>query len=439
MMTDISKKQYIWSSKRIINLHTMQEYFVCGGYLYVHKELNLEVYADGNGNTLYLLGYAFCMDNEGKKPYDDISKWDGKNTKELTKFWTGRWVLFTKDELINDACGMMSVFYYKNDDEKYISSSLSLICDCADLQIHRSVEKEGLNWHILPNTIVDKINAMLCTQKIVFNSNDFEVDFYDWIESYGNLSTRKKCERISEYLTNGLRNIALYSNRDIYLALTGGKDSRVVLSALLKSKVSFASYTLEHNDISSSDKNIPATLSKKYSFRHKYIKKKKLDNSALIDYYRFTGNNCKGIDAQFYSRQQFADLPDNAILVRSAIFEVGQTYARSIAREKNQCFFIDMQEYYSSLKVDMQQNAAFNEWIDYVEQHPISNIDIRDRFYIEQRVGGWAASIEQSMDLNEFISIQIANCATIISILASATNEEREELSLGLGIIKINK
>ena len=434
-MTDVSKKQYIWSSKKIDNLDEMREFSVGGGYLYVHNKLNFAAYTDFGGNKVYLAGNAFCMDCEGKTPSDDIAAWDGQSTKQLTKFWTGRWVLFAHNELVTDACGMMSAFYINQGEQKYISSSQALLCEYAKLELCQSVKSEGLTWQILPDTLADGVKGLICTQKIIFKEDGFEVTFDSWIDVCSDMTTEEKCSKISQYLVNGLKNISLFSQRTPYLALTGGKDSRVVLSALLNAKVPFVAYTLEHKSISSSDKKIPAKLSVEHGFLHKYIKQSKISKSLLEDYYHFTANNTKGADVLFYACGQFSHIPKDAVIIRSGIFETGQTYGRSIAGNTKQSFCDGMKKYYSMLKTDENQRVAFEKWLEYISEFPIDNVDIRDRFYIEQRVAGWVAAIEQSMDLNDFVSIQIANCAALVSVLASATNEERQNLSLSYNVI----
>ena len=66
----------------------------------------------------------------------------------------------------------------------------------------------------------------------------------------------------------------------------------------------------------------------------------------------------------------------------------------------------------------------------------LKNIDLRDRFYIEQRVNGWVSAIEQALTINDFDSIQIANCQELISLLLAATDDEREDNTLAYRMIE---
>ena len=126
-------------------------------------------------------------------------------------------------------------------------------------------------------------------------------------------------------------------------------------------------------------------------------------------------------------------------MLRSGIYEAGQSYSRGIAGGTEDGFRDGMRRYYGELGSDADQSAAFEEWLGYVKQNPTEHVDIRDRFYVEQRVGGWAAAIEQSLDMNDFLSVQIANCAELISVLLSCNEEERRVLSLSYGTVRLMK
>ena len=154
----------------------------------------------------------------------------------------------------------------------------------------------------------------------------------------------------------------------------------------------------------------------------------KWDPEKEKDYVNFTAGNSKGADTGFYARGQFAKLPADALVLRSGLYEAGQSYGRSIAAAET--FAEDMRNYYKDLTADPFQAEAFEVWLQNAEENSVEHVDIRDRFYIEQRVGGWAAAIEQSLDLNDFVSIQVANCAELLSILLSGNQQERKSLAL---------
>lgn len=398
-------------------------------YLYTDGQLNISETMTADGKEVFLLGNAFCMDKADKNVLSDIEGSVETELKCVTGYWTGRWALLTESFLITDACALMSAFYIVRDGEFYISSSLALLAETLGLRTSGQVGKSGLTWHFVPDTIVEGVSALVPTEILRFDGKNVDTEFFDWTVDYKGLSTNEKCERLAELLVNGLKNIHLFSGKNIVLALTGGKDSRVTFSALVKSGVPFVAYTAEHGNISASDKNVPARLAKRFGVEHRYITKGKFDSGMLEDYLRFTNGNSNGADAEFYSYGQFSKFPKDSILIRSGLYEAGQTYSRGLFQNSVESMQSEIINYYGIKENDVKY-VAFYRWLDYVKDNPIDKIDLRDRLYVEQRAGGWVSAIEQSLDINDFTSIQIANSRELLSILLSANDEERRELSL---------
>lgn len=435
-MTSVFKKQYVLSSYRL-DLPNLREIQIGEAFLYAHEKLNLTVCKTKDAKQAFVLGNSFCADVEGKRIEEDLSEAFKENLQSATGYWTGRWALICEDELIIDACGLIGAFYVVTDKGWLVSSSLAVISEITGKNLKKRVSSEGLSWQLLPRTRLDEAEALLCTQKLTFSKSKVEAIFSSWVNDYSELPTDKKCEAVANMLVCACKNIHTFSGKKIALALTGGKDSRLSLSALLKAGIPFSTCTAEHKNISYSDKTVPQTLAKVFGFSHTYIKEKPFDKERLSDYYNFCAGNSDGADAQFYARRQLSSFGENVILLRSGIFEAGQSYARSYTSSDMEGFATGIITYYSDLKSSEEQKNAFSEWKEYAIQNPIENVDIRDRFYMEQRVGGWAAAIEQSLDINEFTSIQIANCRELVSVLLSCNEEERKSLALSYETIRL--
>lgn len=435
-MVNVEKNQYILSSAEL-NLPNMRHFAKWNWHLYSDGLLKTNVLKNAANEDVVLIGYAFCTDEQDKKAEADIAAWDGADLIALTRYWTGRWALFTEHGFCTDAGSMMSAFYCTVDGKSYITSSLALL---EQIRITHRVREQKLNstaWQILPETGFEGVKKLLCTQKLQLSNDGIRVVPHIWIKDYRTLNASKKAERLAKLLVNGVSNIHLHSRRRLYLALTGGKDSRLVLAAMLKSKVPFSAYTCEHDDISTWDVTVPKRLSKKYSFPYTYIKRpKQMNTDYLEDFERFNAGNAHGEDENFYSYKQFDALPRDAVIIRGGFFEAGQTYARSYARA-DEHFRNDIENCDLALKNDALQKKGLDEWLENTLIAPVDYIDIRDRYYLEQRVGGWGASIEQALSINDFLSVQIANCAELLSILLSCSSEERARLALSFEPIKI--
>lgn len=431
-MTEITKKQYILSSCELDV--DMQESRIGKLFLYIDKRLKSSMLETADGRALCLLGNAFCTDKE-RTAEEDVKAFSGDDISEITQSWTGRWAVITEDELFTDATGLMSAFY---DLEKgLVSSSLALIAHVTKRNIQRKVKRDGISWQILPDTLVDGVGLLLATQKLILKDGKIEVAFNNWIKDYRALSTEEKCAKTADILELALKNIYNFSGKSLLLALTGGKDSRVTFAALVKAGVKFSCYTAEHSAINTSDRKIPRKLAKRFNVEHSYVRKNEKSLDKLKDYYHFTAQNSDGADADFFACGQFDGFDEDVIIIRSGLYEAGQSYARGYTKSDIQGFADGITSFYTDLKKDERQREAFESWLVGVKENRIDYIDIRDRFYIEQRVGGWAAAIEHSFDMNDFTSIQIVNCAELLSILLSCNDEERNSLAIAMGAINI--
>ena len=432
-MTSIAKRQYVLSSRPLV-LEDMQEHRLAGKYLYTHRELNMGLWQTADGMNVIFLGNAFCTDARDKQPEDDIRSFCKDDLLAATKYWTGRWSVITEKELFTDASGLMSAFYASVDGHWVVTSSPALLAQVTGKKSRGVVKQQGLSWQILPGCIVEDGNTLLCTQRLVFTKDGIAVKSKLWMEDRRELTSKEKCHAVADILTNGMYNIHRFSGRELMLALTGGKDSRMSFAALLKARVPFSCYTAHHSNIVNSDVKVPKKLTKAFGIPYRYIKSAPVDKGKENDYKTFTAGNSNGADLTFYARGQFEKLPKNAIVIRSGLYEAGQTYGRTVAVPET--FDMDMRRYYSDLTADSFQSAAFDTWLNTVKENPVDHVDIRDRFYVEQRVGGWAAAIEHSLDMNDFVSIQIANCAELLSLLLSCNEQERKELTLSYGTME---
>ena len=414
----------------------MSELSVYGGvYLYVSEDLPIKTGRTANDKPYILIGEAYCCNVFPFEASDDLNVSVSEELAALTSHWTGRWVLVLGNELITDSCGLMSAFYFQNGKRWMVSSSLALIYQAAELNSEKTVAPQGLTWQMLPLTIQPSVRLLFCTQKIVIG-NPLETQYIDRFSAWKDIAFEERVDKITNSLTTALKNMEKFSGRKIWLALTAGKDSRLTFAAAMKAGVSFDTYTARHRNMSEADKHLPNEISAKYGIKHHLLDKGKYSQLKFEEYVAFTGGNSLGADAEFYATGQFAQIPDDAVIIKSGLFEAGQSYARRIAGGDETSFVAGMRAYYRSSFTDEDQVRALDEWIEYQRRYPMLGIDIRDRFYLEQRLNGWAAAIEHSLSINAFSSIQIANSSIVLGCLLYASDEDRKNSHLALEMIK---
>lgn len=433
-MTRLYKKQYVLSSRKL-DFPQMVCLELQYGYLYIDNDLTFLQANDKKGRFYIVIGNVFCTDKYPKQILDDIKLYEGDSIIELTNNWTGRWLLIQDSCLITDTTGLMSAFYWKDNNNWLVSSSLSLLSNILKISIAHSVSDKGLDWHLLPDTIIPGVNALFCTQQINLVKG-IEIIPIDRFTDKRYLTSEMKVKDVNDRLVVALKNIEKYSGRNILIALTAGKDSRLVLSAALSAKVKFSTYTMEHPKMILADKNLPGKIASKYGFKWDLIKMGEKNALLADDYLHFNGGNSKGADIIFYTSGQHQQLSGDAIVIRSGIFEAGQQYGRRTMGNTPESLRCGFFKYYKTSLKRGGQKESFERWECNAKQYPIEFIDIRDRFYIEQRVNGWVSAIEQALTINDFDTLQIANCQAIISTLLSATEEERYNNHLAYRMIQ---
>ena len=79
---------------------------------------------------------------------------------------------------------------------------------------------------------------------------------------------------------------------------------------------------------------------------------------------------------------------------------------------------------------------ALQEWRAWTEisEHP--EIDWRDRFYIEQRLGTWASSTEQALDLSPCVRVPLASCGRYMSAVLQIPEHIRQDSAHQVELIR---
>lgn len=210
-----------------------------------------------------------------------------------------------------------------------------------------------------------------------------------------------------------------YEHKKIVVALTGGYDSRTLLSLVYKSGIPFECVTLEHDNMSKGDIEVPQVLCKALNVKHYYIRK---SNSYDVDdeekYDAFTEGLANDTDKQFYIYGQYKALTESLgdiILLRSSIWEsVIEYYAKFISNKMDKKMIL--------MEFDAQEGTLLEnslmEYINWADNSPQNIISDANRFYIEQRLGSWLAAIEYGFLLFDGIeSVQPLNCRELVSLL----------------------
>jgi len=411
-------------------------------FIYYEKSLRISFATDVDGCDWYLFGQAYCVNEYGKTPMDDIKEC---HTDEIAKkyfFWTGRWCLFGNNQFHSDCVGLMSLYYFNDNGQWYVTPSLHLIYDFnfTTFQNHKkNLFRNGcLDWFPAPLCRLNGVKRTVATQYLLLKGGEITPEFRENLNFKKNkyeIDRDKKVDLLCQYLKTGLKNIQKFSGKEIWLALTGGGDSRTVLSALINQKIPFKTYLFDHPLITRGDKEIPFKIAEKNGFSHLYIKPKcKKSPKLLNEFDTHTFFSLNDANRIFYARKQFEQIPSNVICIKSAVFEVGRGYYRNRIPNPNpsrQDFFRiipDIGKFENYLK-------SLNLYFDWCEEHPI-DMSLPDRYYMEERNGGWLANLEQAFEICPWDSIHIANSAAFVSEMVSLGVQKNNSKEINIACIQ---
>lgn len=425
----VDNRQFIITNKDI-NYKDFKKIKINNYWLLYQDNLRIEIQEDKDGVCWYILGQAYCADTINKTPADDIKD---SHTHEITSkyfYWAGRWTLIGNNQIHIDCVGLYSHYYYQKNDEWYISPSMGIVVNCniedfPDIE-NSLIQNISFDWYPAPLTKVDGIYRMFTSQIIQISEKGLKTIPREILSfKYNSYTEEEKIILLCKYLSNILVNIYKYSNKKIWLALTGGGDSRTLLSILMHEKIPFETYVMDYNLILKGDKTIPKKLSEDFGFRHYFITAKgNLSREMINEFDEHTFGNLNDGNRLFYGYSQYDLIPKDVLLLKAAIFEIGKGFYFDVLKDPLNVRG-DIYKAFPDLVNYKKYKHSLDLWFNWVEEHPY-DMDMRDRLYLEQRNGGWIANLEQGLEIMDQESIHPANCAVVVSLLASLSDETKQ-------------
>ena len=404
------------------------------GWILSYQE-DLAVHSSPDGACL-LLGDAWQTDPQQPSPIELVTQ--GRLTSREVFLnaefsWCGRYVVLFQGELFLDASGSFGVFYGKG----MVSSSLHVMSLAGGFTIPEPLIHHGIGPDYLPGAVTmdPEIQRLLPSQTLILQTLQ---PFLRKILSGSSPSYPSDEERTAgfvRYFAEGLRNMAAhFAGMPIYLALTGGRDSRAALAALEYAGIPYETFTLEHRQMMRGDITVPQLLAERLGRHHHWIPRNKSAYSQALaqDYRVHTSGMVVDEDALFYAYGQYQELQktkgEPVLILRNNIWEtVCDIYYSD--------YHLDHWDQETTLHYLMPAAAAFpsirkslDDWYQLAAKDNLNTEwSAADRFYYDTRGGCWTAGIEQGFDVMEGIhSVQAVNCRLFLSILMGYSVDKRQ-------------
>ena len=391
----------------------------CGKIISYHKDLKVQIAGDN-----VLIGYAYRVDKVAEIDIASVKYTDRRNI-------SGRFVLITDNLMYMDACGTLGLCYgFDKALHICVSSSLHLMkeaLNCELISNYKVSYGDGhgiLDYYPIPYTPLDGIWKLLPSQYIdLSNSRILQLDDY-FSRRYKDKPLEWLQNRFTDEFVTLLKNIEREFGTEIWLPLTAGVDSRTILALLLKSGVQFSAYTSLRDNTKPNDRKIPLRLCKKIKVPHFYFDER---GHSVKEREKIFDVHSSGFIVGTERKQYLTgvDVP----IERKAIVLWGTVWAGYI--KPYQKIFLQNEDAESCLE---QINAvsggildrsnihrlSLHTWLTNVFNHPIPDIDWRERMYIEQRNGAWVSGAMQAIDLFDSVRVAPVNSQELLEILLSA-------------------
>lgn len=399
-----------------------------GHYIHLQEDLNIIFQQDG----AILIGYAWQIDPQRQSPAEEMSVLLQKSdittvdVFEIEKTWCGRYLLIVNNWIFLDAIGSLGVFYGDNT----ISSSLKILCEQESLPISYPKIEHGHLPDFFPGmqTPYPGIRRLLPSQ--IYNISKQQVITRPLLIDHFPQQKKDDYSTFIRLFENSIKQIyILFSDKNIEIALTGGRDSRALVALVENSNIQYNTFTLWHSHISDADIAIPAKIAKSVHRTHRLIKRnaKNYSESRRLDYQRHTAGMAVDEDWEFYSYGQYQQVRKDgkdAVILRSSIWEIACEYYTMVCGEKAQ----DIEYLFPGIKTNSAFRKSIEEWQAMVQEDKNNQfLTLVTRTFWDLREGCWLSSIEQSFDLMDgIISIQPLNSRLFLSLLMSFNLDNRK-------------
>ena len=425
----IDSKQFIITNKPFEKDDWCSLTLINGKILSYHRGLHV---CHNPDCSVLLLGHAWSVVSEEElySPYHFIESASKDISEEdIIKeecHWCGRYIVIANNRIYLDTAGVLGVFY----SPEVISSSLHVACTylCIPMVYPDIKLKENPDFVPGMQTTYPEIKRLLPSQVLHMDTLTYHTRPLLPEGIIKESTDKAQIELLTKHYECSLKNMSKeFYGQKIWLAITGGIDSRTVLAMLEKSGLPYQLFTLEHNHISDGDVIIPAMLAKTLKRTYRFIRRK-----GVRDNYRYKAyqTNCAGYavdeDWIFHSYGQYEALlsneKDHIVMIRSSVWGIPNEFYRRFNPDH-----YDITKVFSGItkRPELYDNAM--KWLEYVKGDNInSGITLWNRTLWELRSGCWLSSIEQSLDIIDNItSVQSCNCRLFLSILFGFDLQDR--------------
>lgn len=368
-----------------------------------------------------LLGIAVQTDPDRPDPLAELAGALGDAEPRVSS-WAGRWILLGRGKLRLDAAGTLGCFYRTVEGKLFASSSpellRTLVPELARANPPLTYER-GIDWYPPPESGVETVGRLLPSQILDLSGR---VEPRRLVPPLPQLDYREILELLeTRYRTELVGLARLHSN--IWLALSSGRDSRLVLAAATDAGVPLAPFTFDLPRMTRGDLELPPHIARAAGCDHLLIEREPVDRERLAAFDTHTGRHVVDVAREAFGARQWEKLTGTLELAGGAL-SVGKAFYRRLPADPGAAPERTAEILLTAMHT--AKPAGVRAWANWFHEHRDPSVDWRDTFYIDQRLGGWMSSINQGLDLNASARVHLGNSADVFSATLALPEEVRE-------------
>lgn len=441
-------------TKEALSLSHLSNYYTCkiGEYNIIYgNQVDILKVESSNGKAI-LIGY--CLDiRNGELTDKDILNSLLKSNKVVDdlEYISGRYiVIIQKDKeltVYSDASQLRPLVYHK--DSMTLASHDNLL----------ALFLKGNNFEVIrrPSEVYNELDFTRYEKIWKYNpSLSLKLSHFNFERIYPRnklktLSIEGVTNRIQPYLDEMVKWLGNIENRDVFLSLTAGIDSRVsaALTNSLSGKIEYLTYFMPSSHIPSKKAKLIYRIDE---FVTESMKENLKWNHSIIDLteYRFTDED-HIFFKKFYNSKHGYRLSNyykyykkynKALHIKSTVYGLGKAdFPKSLDTRKNSYDYY-IESIHGLSKVFQSEFDIKKEAMGYFERNLVELGVTRGRYYydlyhLESRMGNWHSSLTHETDpeTEEFIFM---NSRKLIDLIQQPTLKDKRDFKLYKKLIENN-
>ncbi len=426
-----------WTSERL------------GAGLHLHScpELRVERAADAEGRGWILLGRAVETDPARPAPLVSMAAALSAAVPDRRHDWAGRWLLIGPlagqgGRIFPDASALLGCLYcHDAEGDLWVSSSPALLAEHAPgvtraLSDPRALTyNRGVSWYPPPRARFAAVRRLLPSQALRLPEGDVEALTLMPPIDPDRPSEEARAE-IARRLVTVLRRLAAVTAEPLWLGLTGGYDSRLMLALAAQAGLPLQPFTRVTPRMTVADRVLPAALARIAGYPHRLTFPAAVREDRRLLLRRHAADHVSEGDARPVLSGERDDL--TGISIGGHGFAVAGGFAdwRALPAEPAPAAAaVDAFLQRAGEPSGSPAAAGLTEWLGWIGETPQPHLDWRDRLYLEQRQAGWLAAKEQVSDLNAVERFPVLNSARLYALILGIDVAARGGSDLQRGLI----